>query len=58
MHYFDGFILSMSIPSETSILWYCNIVITHTKCCLKKLVDRVYHLLQETDLNYYYCMKF
>ena len=33
----------MSIPSEVSILSYCNIFITHRNIPLKKLADNIYH---------------
>ena len=37
----------MSIPSEASIFSYCSIfTLTNTKCRLKKVVDKVCHLLQ------------
>ena len=51
----------MSIPSETSILSYFNIFITHTNIHLKKLLDHVYHLLQKQIsllLSYYGALVF
>ena len=36
---FDLFDLLMSTPSETSILSYCSMFITHTSVRLKRLVD-------------------
>ena len=47
MHSFDLFDLLMSIPSETSILSYCIIFITHTNIHLKKLLDKTCCLLEK-----------
>ena len=44
---FDLSDLSKSIPSEISILSYCNIFILHTNTPLRKLEDNIYHLLQK-----------
>ena len=43
----DLFDLSKSIPSEISILSYCNIFILHTNTYLGKFEDTIYHFLQK-----------
>ena len=40
----------MSIPSETSILLYCSIFITHTNTHLYKFGDNIYHLQKQMFL--------
>ena len=47
IHSFDLFDVLMSIPSETSILSYCNIFITHTNIHLKKIMDNTCCLLEK-----------
>ena len=39
--------LFRSIPSEISILSYCNVFISYTSIHLKKSVDNIYHFLQK-----------
>ena len=41
------FVLSISIPYETSILSYCSIFITHTDTHLNKFGDDIYCLVQK-----------
>ena len=41
------FVLSISIPYETSILSYCSIFITHTDTHLNKFGDDIYYLVQK-----------
>ena len=44
---FDALVLLVSIPSETSIFLYYNILITYTYIHVKKFVDNIYHFFQE-----------
>ena len=44
---YDLYDLLRSIPSETSILSYCNIFILHTNTHLRKVEDNINHLLQK-----------
>ena len=61
MHFFDASVLSQSIPFEKSIFSCGSIFITHTKTCVKNVVDNIYHFFHkqmQQQLSSEECLEF